>query len=209
MTLHATLNGNNVELSWNSLGDNVFYELHRGTSSGFNASSANLLTQTDGHAYTDSIDGSQVYYYYIVAYSKATNAPISASNELSIAGSSYSGPATPVNGNTSTPSKPSGGNQQTSTGSLNLSLSSSAGSVTLQWSAPGADNYQYFIFRGETANFTANNSSQIAKDTVITSTSYTDTSVSSGHTYYYKVLASDRNDTSKNPISASGSVQVN
>lgn len=209
LTLHATLNGNNVELSWNSLGDNVFYELHRGTSSGFNASSANLLTQTDGYAYTDSIDGSQVYYYYVVAYSKATNAPISASNELSIAGSSYSGPATPVNGNTSTPSKPSGGNQQTSTGSLNLSLSSSAGSVTLQWSAPGADNYQYFIFRGETANFTANNSSQIAKDTVITSTSYTDTSVSSGHTYYYKVLASDRNDTSKDPISASGSVQVN
>ena len=205
LSLHATLNGNNVELSWNSLGDNVYYELHRGNYSGFAASANTLISQTEATSFTDStIDSTQIYYYYVVAYSKATNAPINASNELSIAGSNY--------GNPSAPGENTGGNQTnppaSETQSMSLSAQSTVQGVLLQWNAPGSGEYQYYVFRGETADFAANNANQIGKSEVITSPAYNDSTVQSGHTYYYKVLAYDRNDSSKEPISASTSISI-
>ena len=205
LSLHATLNGNNVELSWNSLGDNVYYELHRGNYSGFAASANTLINQTEATSFTDStIDSTQIYYYYVVAYSKATNAPINASNELSIAGSNY--------GNPSAPGENTGGNQTnppaSETQSMSLSAQSTVQGVLLQWNAPGSGEYQYYVFRGETADFAANNANQIGKSEVITTTAYNDSTAQSGHTYYYKVLAYDRNDSSKEPISASTSISI-
>lgn len=208
LKLQASVNSNSISLSWSNMGDNVFYELHRGSTSGFNATSATLLTHTDGHDYLDSnIDSTKVYYYYVVAYSKATNAPISASNELSIAGSDYSGAATSVSTTTPTPTPSAPTNSPTSP--INLSLSQANGSVVLNWNAPSSDNYQYYIFRSETPDFATNSSTQIAKDTVITANSYTDSTIVSGHTYYYKLIAANHTDTSQENISASAYIQVN
>ena len=214
LVLYAALNGNNVELSWNSLGDNIYYEVHRGNSSGFAASSSTLISQTESTSFVDSnIDSTQLYYYYLVAYSKATNDPINTSNELAIAGSNYGSANTPDSGN----NQGSSGNNQGSQGnqggsstvtSMTLNAQATSQGVLLEWNAPSSDEYQYYVFRGESPDFAANNANQIGKSEVITTTAYNDSTAQSGHTYYYKVLAYDRTDSSKEPISASTSISV-
>ena len=214
MVLYAALNGNNVELSWNSLGDNIYYEVHRGNSSGFAASSSTLISQTESTSFVDSnIDSTQLYYYYLVAYSKATNAPINASNELAIAGSNYGSATTPDSGNNQGSNGNNQGNQGNQGGSstvtsMTLNAQATSQGVLLEWNAPSSDEYQYYVFRGESPDFAANNANQIGKSEVITTTAYNDSTAQSGHTYYYKVLAYDRTDSSKEPISASTSISV-
>ena len=64
-----------VSLSWSAATDNVGvagYKIYRSTTSGFTPSSANLVGQTSGLAYTDGV-AAGTYYYVVTAYDAAGN----------------------------------------------------------------------------------------------------------------------------------------
>lgn len=64
----------------------------------------------------------------------------------------------------------------------------------------------YKIYRSTKRNFIPNVNNQIAVDTTITDTTYTDTSVKSGEKYYYRVVALDEETNLQSP--ASNQVEV-
>ncbi len=74
-----------------------------------------------------------------------------------------------------------------------LSAVANNGSVSLSWNANTEDDFlEYQLFRGTSADFTCNDSTQINTSS-LTSTSYTDNSISNdtSYTYYYKITAVD------------------
>jgi fibronectin type 3 domain-containing protein len=79
----------------------------------------------------------------------------------------------------------SGGTKLVTPSGLSVSPSTSTGSITLNWSSvPGASSYK--IYRSTRADNTSYPYSQVGTSTTV---SYTDTSLSAGTTYYYKVVA--------------------
>src|SRR5439155_599950 len=143
------------------------------------ASAGLSLTFTDS-----SVTNGQTYYYQVTAKNAAGEGP--PSNEAS---ATPNPPATP-------PGAPSG-----------LSATAGDGSVSLSWSAPGSDGgapiTNYKIYRGTVAG---GQLSLIA--TVPNVLSYTDSPLTNGKTYYYKVTAVNEvgegppsNEASATPVS--------
>ena len=165
--LAATPGDGHVDLTWDAPANDgglpiLEYRVYRGTSSGgesFLASAGLSLTFTDS-----SVTNGQTYYYQVTARNAVGVGP--PSNEAS---ATPNPPATP-------PGAPSG-----------LSATAGDGSVSLSWSAPGSDGgspiTNYKIYRGGSSN------GETLLDTVGDVLSYTDTSVTNGNTYYYKVAA--------------------
>src|SRR5439155_178103 len=157
------------------------YRVYRGTSSGgesFLASAGLSLTFTDS-----SVTNGQTYYYQVTAKNAAGEGP--PSNEAS---ATPNPPATP-------PGAPSG-----------LSATAGDGSVSLSWSAPGSDGgspiTNYKIYRGGSAD------GETRHDTTGDVLSYTDSPLTNGKTYYYKVTAVNEvgegppsNEASATPVS--------
>jgi fibronectin type 3 domain-containing protein len=83
----------------------------------------------------------------------------------------------------------------------NLTASAGSGQVTLKWTAtPGAATYN--IYRGTTSNGEA----ATPIKTGVTATTYTDTGLTKGTTYYYKVAAVNASGTSALSNQASAKV---
>jgi fibronectin type 3 domain-containing protein len=167
--LAATGGNASVKLTWTAPASNggsaiTGYNIYRGTTPG-GESATPVAAGVAGTSFTDPTASNGTTYYYIVAAVNAigTSAP---SGEAS---------ATP---NATVPSAPSG-----------LVASGGSGQVVLSWSAPASDGGAaitgYNIYRGTTPG--GESATPVA--TGVNLTSFTDTGVTNGTTYYYTVAA--------------------
>ena len=164
--LTATAANASVKLSWTASTGATSYNVYRGTTAGGEATAA-LATGITITSYTDtSVSNGTAYYYKLAAVNSGGTSPLS--TEVS---------ATPE---PSAPTAPTG-----------LTATAGNASVKLSWTAStGATSYN--VYRGTTTNGEAT----AALATGITIASYTDTTVSNGTTYYYKVAAVNSGGTS-------------
>ena len=181
-SLAATAGNTQVSLTWAAGSGATSYNIYRGTTAGGESTTA-IATGVTSTSYTNTGLTNGTTYYYKV---KSVNASGTSaySNEAS---------ATPA---AAAPGAPSG-------------LSASAGNtqVSLTWAA-GSGATSYNVYRGTTAG----GESTTAIATGITSTSYTNTGLTNGTTYYYKVKSVNAsgtsaysNEASATPAAAGGS----
>ena len=159
--LSATAGDAQVNLSWTAVSGATSYNLQRGTASGVYTTTIAVPSGTPTLTYNDANLSNGTTYYYVVS---AVNSAGSSgvSNEASAA---PQGPPPTPTGLTATPAP---------------------GQVTLNWSASvGATNYA--VYRATTSN--GQGATPLASG--VTTTSYTDTAVVNGTTYFYKVTASN------------------
>jgi fibronectin type 3 domain-containing protein/sarcosine oxidase gamma subunit len=165
--LGATAGNAQVALAWNSSSGATSYNVYRGTSSGGESSTA-IATGISTTSYTDTTVTNGTEYYYEV---KAVN-----SNGNS--GYSNEANATPTSG--SAPSAPTG-----------LTATAGDSQVSLTWnSSSGATSYN--VYRGTSSG----GESSTAIATGIATTSYVNTGLTYGVTYYYEVKAVNSNGNS-------------
>jgi hypothetical protein len=157
--LKATVSGNIVTLSWDSASGATGYKVYRNTSE---SGTYTFLANASGTSYTDSGLAAGTYYYKVSAVSSGgSESPQSSSASTAVTGSS------------------SGGGLSAPTG---LNASASGNDVTLTWnSASGASFYR--IYRSTSA------SGSYGYIGFAYTVSYTDSGLSTGTTYYYKVTA--------------------
>jgi predicted phage tail protein len=191
-TLNSATSGNgSVTLAWSAPGSNggaaiTGYKVYRGTTSGGETLVATLGNVT---SYTDSgLSNGGTYYYQVTAVNSVGEG--ARSNERS---------ATPA----TVPGAPT----------LN-SATSGNGSVTLGWSAPGSNGGEavsgYDVYRGGSSG------SETLVATLGNVTSYTDSGLSNGGTYYYQVTAVNSvgegarsNERSATPTTVPGAPTLN
>src|SRR5437773_1915476 len=175
-----------VSLTWDPPDDDggsplLAYLVYRGDSPGGESLLAGVGLVTSWIDIT--VTNGHTYYYEVVATNLIGNSD--PSNEAS---ATPNPPATP-------PDAPQG-----------LTATAGDGTVDLAWSAPGSDGgspiTNYKVYRGGSSN------GETLLDTIGDVLSYTDTSVTNGNTYYYKVTAVNEvgegppsNEASATPVS--------
>jgi hypothetical protein len=170
-----------VALSWTAGSNAASYNVYRGTSSGGESATA-IATGVLTTSFTDTTVTNGTTYYYTVASVNSAGASAK-SNEAS---------ALP---HVVAPAAPSSPTASAGFGSNGLSWSASSGATT------------YTIYRGTSAG----GEGTTAYASGITGTTYTDTSVTAGTTYYYKIVAVNSagsspasSEVSATPLSATG-----
>ncbi|MGO8669919.1 MAG: fibronectin type III domain-containing protein, partial [Capsulimonadaceae bacterium] len=164
--LTATPGNAQVSLSWSSSTGATSYNVYRGTATGAESATP-IATSTTSTAYTDaSVTNGTTYFYKVAAV-----------NAGGTSGLSNEGSATP---NPPAPSAPTG-----------LTATPGNAQVGLTWaSSTGATSYN--VYRG-TATGTES-PTPIATD--VTTAAYTNTGLTNGTTYFYKVAAVNTGGTS-------------
>lgn len=159
--LAATAGNAQVALSWTASTGATSYNVYRGTSAGGENATA-IATGISSTSYTDSsLTNGTAYYYKVTAV-----------NSYGTSSNSNEANATPISGG-SAPAAPT-----------NLTANASNAQVALSWTVnTGATSYN--VYRGTSAG----GESATALATGISSTSYTDTGLTNGTTYYYKAVA--------------------
>jgi hypothetical protein len=153
-------------LSWGASAGATSYNVYRGSSAG-NEGTTPIATGITSTSYVDSTVTNGTTYYYKVAAVDGSGTSGS-SNEVS---------AEPVSGLAAAPT--------------GLTASAGNAQVSLSWTAStGATSYN--VYRGTLPN--QENATPIA--TAITTTTYLDTTVNNGPTFYYKVAAVNSAGTS-------------
>jgi fibronectin type 3 domain-containing protein len=186
--LTATGGTGNVVLTWSPPASNggaavTGYNLYRGTTSG-GESSTPVATSITGTSFTDTgLTNGTTYYYTVAAVNAVGSSP--QSSEAS---------ATPL---ATAPSAP-----------LNVVASSGNAQATVAWSVPastgGSPITGYNVYRGTSPG--AESSTPVA--TNVTGTSFTDTGLTNGTTYYYRVAAVNGVGVSPQSSEASASPHV-
>jgi fibronectin type 3 domain-containing protein len=164
--LTATAGNASVALAWTASSGATSYNVYRGTTSGGESTTA-IATGITATAYADTTVTNGTKYYYKVA----------AVNGGGTSGLSNEASATPA---LAAPAAPTG-----------LTATAGNASVALVWTASsGATSYN--VYRGTTSG----GESATAIATGITATAYTDSTVTNGTKYYYKVAAVNGGGTS-------------
>ncbi len=168
-SLAATATNATVALTWSAPASNggsaiTGYNVYRGTTTG-GESLTPVASNVSGTGFTDTgLSNGTAYFYKVAAVNGVGTSPLS--NEAT---------ATP---SASVPSAPTG-----------LVASAGVGSVVLAWSAPASNGGSvvtgYNVYRGTTAGGEA--LAPVASN--VTGTGFTDTGLSNGTTYFYKVAA--------------------
>jgi len=185
----TAISNTQVNLSWTASSSNcaVTYNIYRSTTSGFTPSSANeIASGVSSTTYSDTTVVASTTYYYLV---EGTNSggTSAASNQASV---TTPAPCT-------TPTAPSG---------LSATATSSS-QINLSWTASSSNcAVTYDVFRSTTSGFTASSSNQIASG--VTTTTYSDTSLSPSTTYYYLVEGTNSAGTSSASNQASATTQA-
>jgi fibronectin type 3 domain-containing protein len=175
--LAVTPGSTTAALSWTAAasGSPTSYTIYRGTKSDGEANTPVGTTSGTTTTFTDSgLKNGSTYFYNVAANNAVGVSPDS--NEVSV---------TPAAAGT-VPAAPAG-----------LTATASNGSVALTWTA-SAGATSYSIFRGTAHG--AEGSTAIA---AATSTSFADSGLANGTTYYYKVTASNTTGTSASSAEAS------
>lgn len=213
-----------VDLFWQEYpnASNVSYEVHRSNHAGFTPDGSTRILVTAKTNFTDKNPlKDERCIYKIVVLDSASDYKIATSNEIAVSSKTTNHPSTSPDNKDEKPNNtidtPSTDNQTkppaepekpAEKSTIALSAVISGGEVTLNWETPGSgDNYQYYIFRSENSNVAANSTNQIGASTVITNPTFTDATAESGKTYYYKVLAINRNTNEQ--VAVSGATKVN
>jgi fibronectin type 3 domain-containing protein len=171
--LSATGGNAQNSLSWTTSSGATSYNIYRGTSAGGEAA-APVATGVSSTSYTDAgLTNGTTYYYKVAALNSAGTSGMS--NEASAT------PQAPI------PPAPS-----------SLSATPGNGQVSLSWS-PSSGAISYNVYRGTSSG--GESSTPVA--TGITSTSYTNTGLTNGTAYYFKVAAVNSAGTS--PMSSEAS----
>src|SRR5208283_874832 len=176
--LTATAGNASVKLSWTASGGATSYNVYRGTTASGEATPA-LATGITATSYTDTTaSNGTIYYYKVAAVNAGGTSPLS--SEVS---------ATPGG---SVPPVPRG-----------LTAMAGDAEVTLIWAASsGATSYG--LYRGTTPD----GEGQTPIATGIVGTFYSDTGLTNGTTYYYKVAAVDSSGTSALSAQASATPEI-
>src|SRR5579883_869987 len=151
-----------IALSWTASSGATSYNVYRATSAGGEGTTA-YKTGVTTTTYTDSSVSNATTYYYTV---QAVNSYGSSSQ--STEANAATGAAPTVPGTPGTPTVTNGDTQ-----------------VTLSWTAASGTVTSYNLYRSTTSG----GEGTTAYKTGITTTSYTDTGLTDGSTYYYKVAA--------------------
>ena len=177
--LTAAAGNAQIALNWSTSTGATSYNVYRGTISG-GESTTPVATGLTGASYTNTgLTNGTTYYYEVSAVN--SNGTSAMSNEAS---------GTPVA--PTVPAAPTG-----------LAATSGNALVSLTWSAStGATSYN--VYRGTTSG----GESTTAIATGLTSTSYTNTGLTNGTTYYYKVAAVNSVGTSSLSTEASSTPQA-
>lgn len=153
-----------INISWPAVNTATGYTVYRTTNPNLALSAMTKLNATPqaGTSYADSgLSAATVYYYFVVASNTV------GSGAASSAASTTTVPAAPAN------------------------LSASAGSVgdvSLTWSSvTGTTGYD--VYRSTTANQALGSMTKITASPIVNFTAYTDTGLTTGTTYFYKVVA--------------------
>jgi fibronectin type 3 domain-containing protein len=150
-----------IQLQWTFEENATGYRIYRGTTPG--GEGATPLATVTSSSYTDTAVTSGVTYYYeITALTGATESARSSEYSANTSGTGTA-PATPAG----------------------LAATAGNGSVALSWTA-SAGATSYSIYRG-----TASGGEGTTPVATTTTNSYTDTGLTNGTTYYYKVSASN------------------
>jgi fibronectin type 3 domain-containing protein len=179
--LGSTAGTSLVTLNWTGSSGATSYNVYRGTSSNGESGTA-IATGVTGTSYADAnVNNGTTYYYKVAAVNSAGTSPLS--NETS---------AMP---HVVVPPVPGSPTATAGFGSISLSWGSSAGAAT------------YNVYRSTTAG--GEGSTPYVSG--LTGTSYTDTAVTAGTTYYYKFGAvnsagtsAQSSEVSAAPLSATG-----
>ncbi len=179
--LSATAGTGQVSLSWSASTGAASYNVYRGTAAG-GESATPLATNITATSYVDSsvINGTK-YFYKVAAVNAGGTSGMS--NEVS---------ATPAAPKLSPPAAPTG-----------LTATQVGRRATLEWTASsGATSYN--VYRGTTSD--GEGTTPIA--TGITTTSFTNTGLTKGQTYFFKVAAVNAGGTSALSNEASTQLDV-
>lgn len=184
-----------IKLSWYNptASSTSAYQIYRSTQPNVSLSPAFKVAEISAENSTwqdNNVEGSNQYYYKIVAVNGGQTAP---SNEIVIQ---------PPSQSTQTLKQPrlSGAVQ----------VSGNAATIKLNWTAAATNQpIVYYIFRSETPNFEPSTKNQLAVDQIITDLSWTDTSVNRKKLYYYRVIAFNMETNRQSPLSNQLSVQTN
>ena len=166
-TLIVTAGDNSAALSWTTSGTAVYdvFRNEQGCNAGFTKISSGTAATTLGDG---NVANGLTYYYQVTAFPAGNEACASAPSAC-IAVTPATGPCIP-------PAAPA-----------SLTATGGAGSVALSWAAvTGAT--EYHVLRGTT---TGGPYTQIALVTGTTGTTYSDTAVTGGTTYFYVVRAAN------------------
>ncbi len=187
--VNATPGNAQVALSWTGVSGATSYNLYRSTVSGGEGSTAEK-TGIAAASYTDTgLTNNTTYYYTVAALKSGATSPQSV--EIF---------STPVSGGSGgVPTAPSG-----------LTATGSNASISLTWTASSGAT-SYYLYRGTATGGEAG----VAIATGITTPSFTDTTVTNGTTYYYKVAGLNSSGTSAlsneayaTPSATTGAVQI-
>jgi len=190
-SLTATAGSGSVSLTWTPPASNgganiTGYNVYRGTSAG-GESTTPVATNVTTTSFTDTgLTNGTTYYYKVAAVNSAGTSP--QSGEAS---------ATPVAVQATPPSAPQ-----------SLTATGGNGTVKLSWTAPasngGAPITGYNVYRSTSAG----GEGTIPFATGLTTTSFTDSSVTNGTQYYYTVAAVNAAGTSPQSGEASATPQA-
>ena len=184
-SLMATALNGGADLSWlaNGESDLAGYNVYRATSAGGPYTKVNG-TLVGTNSYTDVGLTNGTTYYYVVTAVDTSNNESADSNEASVVPDGSLPDTTP-------PAAPSG-----------VAASAGDGQVGVSWNANGeSDLAGYDVYRGTSAGGPYSR----LNGALLTNTSYTDTAVTNGTTYFYVVVAVD---TSNNESADSSEVSA-
>jgi fibronectin type 3 domain-containing protein len=150
-----------VALTWTAGSNDASYKVYRSTVSGFTASASNLVASPTGSSYTDPQVTAGTTYFYLVTGLNTTGQESSPTSEGSATVQAAAPPSTPTN----------------------VSATSGILKIVLNWTAASGDT-DYKVYRSTVSGFTISASTLLANPTA---TSYTDTNLAAGSTYYYLV----------------------